>query len=200
MGYDNKIKSGFTVYGIFKEHKSLERAVASFKAHGFRNSDISVLMHSTEATKEFASEKHTKAPEGVSAGAAAGVLAGGALGWLVGAGALAIPGVGPFVAAGPIIAALAGAGIGGTVGGLTGGLIGLGIPEFEAKRYEGFIKEGGTLLSIHVDDNEWALKAKLILEDGGAEEISSSSMISEAAMGSKIYQDRYDNEGKPTYH
>lgn len=204
MSYENKMKSGYTVYGIFKDQSSLEKAVDSFKAHGFRNSDISALMHSKQETKDFATEKHTKAPEGATAGATAGVLAGGALGWLVGAGALAIPGVGPFIAAGPIMAALAGAGIGGTVGGITGGLIGLGIPEFEAKRYEDYIKKGGMLLSILVDDNEWALKAKLIFEDNGGEEISSSSVLADASLnsslGSRAYQDRYDNEGKPTLH
>lgn len=201
MGYENKVKSGYAVYGIFKDQTSLEKAVDSFKAHGFRNSDISALMHSPKDSANFATEKHTKAPEGATTGAAAGVLAGGALGWLIGAGALAIPGVGPFIAAGPIMAALAGAGIGGTVGGITGGLIGLGIPEIEAKRYEDFIKKGGLLLSVHVDDNEWALKAKLIFEDSGGQEVSSSmAVVEDSSTEARIYKDRYDNEGRYTAH
>src|SRR5206468_4762230 len=105
----------------------------------------------TTGTKDFAHEKHTKAPEGATTGAGTGAVVGGALGWLAGIGALAIPGLGPFIAAGPIMAALAGAGVGGTVGGVTGALIGLGIPEYEAKRYEGRITKGGILLSVHSD-------------------------------------------------
>lgn len=198
MGQENKIKSGYAVYGIFKDQPSLEKAIDSFKAHGFRNSDISALVHSPEENKVIATEKHTKAPEGASAGMVAGIVAGGALGWLVGAGALSIPGVGPFIAAGPIMAALAGAGLGGTVGGVAGGLIGLGIPEFEAKRYEDLVKKGGLLLSVHVDDNEWGLKAKLVFEDNGAAEISSSVDSQQVNMGSRIYKDRYDNEGRYT--
>lgn len=186
MTIQSTSKAGFTVYGIFREQKDLERSIESFKAHGFRNSDISVLMHN------LSTEKHTKAPEGISSGAAAGVLAGGAFGWLVGAGVFSIPGVGPFIAAGPIMAGLAGAGIGGTVGGITGGLIGLGIPEFEAKRYEDFINKGAKMLSIHVDDNEWALKAKLIFEDNGGEEVSSNLVL-------PAYKERYDNEGRESF-
>ena len=125
-------------------------------------------------TKDFAHEKHTKAPEGATAGAGSGVVIGGALGWLTGIGALAIPGLGPFIAAGPIMAALAGAGVGATVGGLIGALVGMGIPEYEAKRYEGRIKSGGILLSVHCDNSEWTKKAKAILEDTGAEDISST--------------------------
>ena len=164
-----------SVFGIFRDHLALDRTVDVLKANHFRNSDISILMPSKKESKDFALEKKTKAPEGVTTGAAAGVLGGGVLGWLVGAGALAIPGVGPFIAAGPIIAAIAGAGVGGTLGGVAGGLIGLGIPEFEAQRYEGYIKEGGMLISIHVDDSEWEAKAKKLLEANGAKDIDTTS-------------------------
>jgi len=125
-------------------------------------------------TKDFAHEKGTKAPEGAATGAGTGAVIGGSLGWLAGIGALAIPGLGPFIAAGPIMAALAGVGVGGTLGGLTGALIGMGIPEYEAKRYEGRVKNGGILLSVHSDNYEWTDRAKKILESTGAEDISST--------------------------
>jgi hypothetical protein len=144
------------------------------KQEGFRNTDISVLFPENEGTKDFAHEKNTKAPEGAATGATSGAVIGGGLGWLVGIGALAIPGLGPFIAAGPIVALLAGAGAGGVVGGLTGALVGMGIPEYEAKRYEGRIKEGGILLSVHSDDSEWTKKAKEILERTGAHDVSST--------------------------
>ena len=118
--------------------------------------------------------RNTKAPEGTAAGAGTGAVVGGTLGWLAGIGALAIPGLGPFIAAGPIMAALAGVGVGGAVGGLTGALIGMGIPEFEAKRYEGRIKEGGILLSVHCDDSDWTKKAKEILEQSGGQDVTST--------------------------
>ena len=127
-----------------------------------------------EGTKDFAHEKGTKAPEGATTGAGTGAVLGGALGWLAGIGALAIPGVGPLIAAGPIMAALAGVGVGGAVGGIAGALIGLGIPEYEAKRYEGRVKEGGILLSVHSDNSEWTKRAKQILEATGAQDISST--------------------------
>jgi hypothetical protein len=163
-----------SAYGIYANRASLERGVEALKNANFRNEDISVLFPDNEGSKEFAHEKNTKAPEGATTGATTGVLAGGALGWLAGIGALAIPGVGPFIAAGPIVAALAGAGVGGTLGGLTGALIGAGIPEYEAKRYEGRIKEGGILMSVHCDNSEWTKKAKDILEHTGAEEVASA--------------------------
>src|SRR5206468_11149681 len=128
----------------------------------------------TTGTKDFAHEKHTKAPEGATTGAGTGVVVGGALGWLAGIGALAIPGIGPFIAAGPIMAALAGAGVGGTVGGVVGALVGMGSPEYEAKRYEGRVKKGGILLSVHCDSSDWTKKAKKILERTGAEDVSST--------------------------
>jgi hypothetical protein len=121
------------VFGIYPAYASVENAVDALRAAGFRSTDISVLFPENVGTKDFAHEKGTKAPEGASAGAGTGAVVGGALGWLAGIGALAIPGIGPFVAAGPIVAALAGVGVGGTVGGITGALIGLGIPEYEAQ-------------------------------------------------------------------
>jgi len=159
------------VYGIYPSRPMVEKAVDELKAAGFRNTDISVLFPVGDDSKEFAVEKETKAPEGAATGAGAGAVVGGALGWLVGIGSLAIPGLGPFIAAGPIMAALAGAGAGGLVGGIAGALIGMGIPEYEANRYEGRIKEGGILLSVHADDRDWKNKGKDILERTGAEDI-----------------------------
>jgi hypothetical protein len=166
------------VFGIYRNLSELERGVDELKAANFRNEDISVLFSDNEGSKEFAHEKNTRAPEGATTGAATGAVLGGVFGWLVGIGALAIPGVGPFIAAGPIMAALAGAGAGGAVGGLTGALVGLGIPEYEAKRYEGRIKDGGTLLSVHCDSSDWIKKAKSVLERTGAQDIASSGEAS----------------------
>ena len=166
------------VFGIYPNYGSVESGVEALKAGGFRNTDISVLFPENAGSKDFAHEKGTKAPEGAAAGAGTGAVAGGVLGWLVGIGALAIPGVGPFIAAGPIVAALAGAGVGGTVGGITGALIGLGIPEYEAKRYEGRVKSGGILLSVHSDSTEWTKRAKEILERTGAQDIASTGEAS----------------------
>jgi len=166
------------VFGICNSGPQLEQTVDSLKLAGFRSDDISVLFPDKEGTRDFAYEKHTKAPEGAAAGAGAGVVVGGTLGWLVGIGALAIPGLGPFIAAGPIMAALAGAGVGGTVGGLAGALVGMGIPEFEAKRYEGLVKKGGILLSVHSDNGDWAKKAKEILERAKLNDISSTGEAS----------------------
>jgi hypothetical protein len=163
------------VFGIYPAYASVESGVNALRAGGFRNTDISVLFPENVGTKDFAHEKGTKAPEGASAGAGAGAVVGAGLGWLVGIGALAIPGLGPFIAAGPIMAALAGVGVGGVVGGITGALIGMGIPEYEAKRYEGRIKEGGILLSVHSDNPEWTKKAKKILESTDAQDIASTS-------------------------
>jgi hypothetical protein len=161
-------------FGIYNDQEGVERGVDALKANGYRNTDISVLFPENSGTKDFAHEKHTKATEGVTTGAGSGVVLGGKLGWLAGIGALAIPGLGPFIAAGPIMAALAGAGVGGAVGGLVEALVGMGIPEYEAKRYEGRIKSGGILLSVHCDNSEWAKKARQTLEDTGAENISST--------------------------
>src|SRR2546423_2685221 len=162
------------VFGIYRDRTSVENAVDVLRQENFRNTDISVLFPENQGTKDFAHEKNTKAPEGAATGAGSGAVIGGTLGWLTGIGALAIPGVGPFIAAGPIVAALAGAGVGGAIGGITGALIGMGIPEYEAKRYEGRVKEGGILLSVHSDNSDWTKKAKDILERTGAEDIAST--------------------------
>ena len=162
------------VFGIYKTRGEVENAVDALKSGGFAYTDVSVLFPHNEGTKDFAAEKHTKAPEGAATGAGTGAVVGGALGWLVGIGALAIPGVGPFIAAGPIMAALAGAGVGGTLGGIAGALIGLGIPEYEAKRYEGLIKKGGILLSVHSESAELTKRAKEILTRTGAADIAST--------------------------
>jgi hypothetical protein len=166
------------VFGIYPDRASAETAVDILRTDGFRSTDISVLFPENQGTKDFAHEKNTKAPEGTATGATSGAVIGGALGWLVGIGALAIPGLGPFIAAGPIMAALAGAGAGGVVGGLAGALVGMGIPEYEAKRYEGRVKEGGILLSVHSDNSDWTKKAKEILERTGAHDVSSSGEAS----------------------
>jgi len=162
------------VFGIYPTYESVERAVDALRAAGFRTTDISVLFPQNVGTKDFAHEKGTKAPEGATTGASTGAVVGGALGWLTGIGALAIPGLGPFIAAGPIMAALAGAGVGGAVGGVTGALIGMGIPEYEAKRYQGRVTKGGILLSVHSDNSDWTKRAKEVLERTGAEDISST--------------------------
>jgi len=166
------------VYGIFRNRSQAESAVDRLVAAGFRTEDISVLLPENVGTKDFAHEKHTKAPEGTATGAATGGVVGGTLGLLAGIGALAIPGLGPFIAAGPIMATLAGAGAGGVVGGLVGALVGMGIPEYEAKRYEGRVKEGGILMSVHADNSDWTSRAKDILEQTGAEDISSTGEAS----------------------
>jgi hypothetical protein len=156
------------VFGIYASGDHAERAVDSLIAAGYPSSSISVLLPDTRSTREFAHEKDTKAPEGTAAGVTAGGVVGGTLGVLAGLGALAIPGVGPIIAAGPIMAGLAGLGVGGAVGGLVGALIGMGIPEYEAKRYEGRVKGGGTLLSVHCDTSEQISRVKDLLKDTGA--------------------------------
>jgi hypothetical protein len=162
----------FVAYGLYPNRESFESAVEALRAAEFRNSDISaVLPERDRTTRDLAHEINTKTPEGIAAGAGAGAAIGGVLGWLVGIGALAIPGIGPLVAAGPIVAALAGAGAAGATGGLVGGLIGAGIPEVEAKRYAGRIREGGYLLSVHCDDKEWASRAEAILERTGGRDV-----------------------------
>jgi hypothetical protein len=161
-------------FGIYSNRAEASNAVDELVANGFRTEDISVLMQENEGTKDFAHEKHTKAPEGTATGALAGGAIGGTLGLLAGIGALAIPGVGPFIAAGPIMGTLAGIGTGGVVGGLVGALVGMGIPEYEAKRYEGRIKEGGILVSVHCDNSEWTGRAKDILKRTGAQDVSST--------------------------
>ena len=163
------------VFGIYATPATAEAAVDHLLANGFTNSAISVLLPDDESTRAFAHEKATKAPEGTATGAVTGGVIGGTLGLLAGIGALAIPGVGPLIAAGPIMATIAGVGAGGTVGGLVGALVGMGIPEYEAKRYEGAVKDGGILLSVHCDTSEQVDAAKISLKNTGARDISSSS-------------------------
>ena len=166
------------VYGIYRTRPDAETGVDHLLEAGFRSEDISVLLQDNVGTKDFAHEKHTKAPEGTTAGVVAGGAIGGTLGLLAGIGALAIPGIGPLIAAGPIVATLAGLGSGGAVGGFIGALAGVGIPEFEAKRYEGRIKDGGILLSVHCDNSDWVGKAKNLLERTGAQDIASTGEAS----------------------
>lgn len=163
-----------SVMGIFGNSVEVGFAVSKLKEAHFRNEDISVLLADSAGTRDFAHVKETKAPEGATAGVTTGAAIGGALGWLAGIGAIAIPGIGPFIAAGPIMALLAGAGVGGALGGITGSLIGMGIPEYEAKRFEGMIKEGKALLSVHCDSSEWVAKAKNVLEECNGKEIAST--------------------------
>jgi hypothetical protein len=171
------------VFGIYSSVTQAEFAVDALIDGGFSNSDVSVLMSDNKGSKDFAHEKNTKAPEGTTTGAAAGGAIGGTLGLLAGIGALAIPGVGPLIAAGPIMGALAGLGVGGAVGGVVGALVGMGIPEYEAKRYEGRVKDGGVLLSAHCDTSEQIDLAKTILERTGATDIASAG---EEAVGATL--------------
>lgn len=164
-----------SVFGIYISRSAVESAITHFREAGFASTDVSVLLPENLGSKELGTHKATKAPKGTAAGATSGAVIGGALGWLVGMGALAIPGLGPFIAAGPIMAALAGVGVGGAVGGFTGALIGLGVPEYEAKRYEGRLQKGGILLSVHCDTSEEIDRAKEVLKRTGAEDISTTS-------------------------
>ncbi len=161
-------------FGIFPSRSAAESAVDRLTAAGFSNQDVSVLMSDKEGSKDFATEKNTKAPEGTATGVGVGGAVGGTLGLLAGIGALAIPGVGPLIAAGPIMGALAGLGVGGAVGGLVGALVGMGIPEYEAKRYEGRVKDGGILVSVHCDSSDEVSRAKEILKAAGGEDVASS--------------------------
>jgi hypothetical protein len=163
------------VFCTVKNYAQAERVVRALKSAGFSNTDISVLMPDKWGTQKFAVDNQTKAPEGAAAGVGTGALLGGTLGWLAGIGSLAIPGLGPLIAAGPIIATLTGAAVGGTVGGLTGALIGMGIPEYEAKAYEGKLKGGLALLSVHTEDSDEIERVKQIFEAADAEDISTSS-------------------------
>ena len=160
-----------SVFCLATSRDQAERIVDQLKAANFSNNDISVLFPDKGSTRDFAHEKNTKAPEGAVVGASTGGVIGGTLGWIAGIGALAIPGVGPFIAAGPILAALSGAAVGAAVGGIAGGLIGLGIPEIEAKRYEGKVKAGNILLSVHTENSEEITRAKEICTKTGAQDI-----------------------------
>jgi uncharacterized membrane protein len=164
------------VFCIAKSHQQAEQIVNQLQTSGFPSDEISILLPDTEGKHDIGHVKATKAPEGATTGAAAGGVMGGVLGLLAGIGALAIPGVGPFIAAGPIMAALSGAAIGGTAGGLVGGLIGLGIPEIEAKRYEEKLRAGNYLIAVHTHDSKQEDRVKEIFKNAGAEDITSSSM------------------------
>ncbi|HEY3827528.1 MAG TPA: general stress protein [Bryobacteraceae bacterium] len=162
------------VFGIYDSVAHAERAVDALVQSGFSSADISVLLPDSHTTRDFAHQKETKAPEGTATGVTTGGVIGGVLGVLTGIGTLAIPGLGPFIAAGPIMAGLAGLGVGGAVGGIIGALVGMGIPEYEAKRYEGRLKSGGVLLSVHCDTSNEIKRAKEMLKGTGAEDISST--------------------------
>jgi hypothetical protein len=164
-----------SVFCIAKSDRHAVSIVQHLKLAGFKESDVSVLFSDQSGPRDLAHEKSTKAPEGATAGVATGAVLGGALGWMVGIGALAIPGVGPLIAAGPIMAALSGAAVVGTFGGVTGALMGLGAPEYEAKQYEGKLKAGNVLLSIHTHSSDEASRAIKILEEEKAEDISSAT-------------------------
>lgn len=167
-----------SVFCITNSQQQANRIVDRLQRANFSNNDISALFPDKGTSRDFAHEKNTKAPEGAVTGASTGGVIGGALGWIAGIGALAIPGAGPFIAAGPIMAALSGAAMGATVGGIAGGLIGMGIPEIEAKRYEGKIKEGNILISVHADDSDAVSRAKEIFEECGADDICTTSEAS----------------------
>jgi hypothetical protein len=171
-----------SVYCLAKSDAQADQLVRTLQAAGFNDNDISVLFADQGTSRDFAHEKHTKAPEGAATGAGAGGILGGALGWMIGIGSLAIPGVGPFIAAGPILAALGGVAIGGVVGGITGALVGFGIPEYEAKRYEGKVRNGRVLISVHAEDSKEVTRIEEIFRQGGAEDIASAT---EAAVTTK---------------
>jgi hypothetical protein len=184
-----------SVFGVYSTREATDVALTGLRDAGFSGSDVSVLLPENLGPRELVMAKETKAPEGTATGAGSGAVIGGALGWLVGIGALAIPGLGPFIAAGPIMAALAGIGAGGVVGGFVGGLVGLGIPEYEAKRYEGRLRRGGILLSVHCETSDEIKLAKDVMERSGAEDVSStgeaSADIKADARRSKPVSTRY---------
>jgi hypothetical protein len=162
------------VFCIAPSNRQAEEIVDQLRVAGFQSDDISVLFPDRLGTRDFAHINNTKTPEGIATGVGTGFAIGGALGWLAGIGAIAIPGIGPMIAAGPIMAALSGAAIGGTLGGVGGALIGMGIPEFEAKRYEGKIKDGNILISVHTETSEEADSAKRVFKDADASDIASA--------------------------
>jgi hypothetical protein len=179
-----------SVFCLSRDESQACSIIESLRSAGFGNNDISVLLPDKNSTREFAYQKGTKAPEGAATGAGTGGVLGGILGWLVGIGALAIPGLGPFVAAGPIMAALSGAAVGGAAGGLIGTLVGMGIPEYEAKRYESRLREGRILMAVHSENSDQTKRAKEIFENAGAEDISTSGeeKVSDKDKGSEGYR------------
>lgn len=160
------------VFCIASSDHQANEIIDRLKSTGFSNNDISVLFPDRTGTRDFGHEQHTKAPEGATAGAGVGGVLGGALGWLAGIGSLALPGLGPFIAAGPLLAALSGAAVGAAAGGLTGALVGMGIPEFEAKLYESKLRQGNYLISVHSDDSSKTDRAKKIFEECGADSVA----------------------------
>lgn len=163
-----------SAFGIYPDQATVADAVEALKAAGFRSTDMSVLYPENLGSKDFGHERHTKAPEGAVAGGGSGAVVGAAIGWLAGAGSMMIPGLEPFAAAGPVMGMLGGMGVGVTLGGLAGGFVGAGIPEYEAKRYEGRVRRGGILLSVHCDDATWAKSARRILKKTGAKDIATA--------------------------
>lgn len=182
------------VFGIFATRMQGEKAIQDLKDAGFRNTDISYLVPENIGSKDLATDKETKASEGTAVGGVSGATIGGILGWLVGAGSIAIPGLGLFVAAGPIMAALAGAGAGGAIGGASGSLIGAGIPEYVVKRYTGLVKEGKVLISVHCDSNAWVENAKTVLKNAGASEVDSTSEVSSGVISGTATDKPYVNK------
>lgn len=174
-----------SVYCIATSLAQADHIADQLKAANFSNNDISALFADKATTRDFAHEKNTKAPEGAVTGAGTGGIIGGALGWIAGIGALAIPGLGPFIAAGPVMAALSGAAIGAAAGGIAGGLIGMGMPEIEAKRYEGKIQEGNILISVHTENGDEITRAKDIFTNAGAEDICSTSEAATPAVADR---------------
>jgi hypothetical protein len=185
------------VYGIASTPEQAESIVTRLQSLGIQTSDVSVLFPDKAGTRDFAHEKNTKAPEGATTGGLAGMGVGGALGLLAGIGALAIPGVGPLIAAGPIMAALSGAAVGGATGGLIGALVGLGIPELEAKQYEGKVRAGNILISVHTENGDERSRAKQALEEAGATDVSSTSEASvpkELRASERVVKAEFDGE------
>jgi hypothetical protein len=170
MAYKNA-----AVFGLCASRLAAEETIENLRAAGFRSTDVSVLFPENTGTKDLGHEKHTKTPEGVTTGVVSGGVAGGVLGWLTGIGALAIPGLGAFVAAGPIVALLAGVGAVGALGGIIGALAGMGIPEYEARRFEGRLRDGGVLVSVHCDNEDWVKRAKQVMRENGAQDIGVAS-------------------------
>lgn len=170
--------SAKSVFCIATSRAQADGIVGELKSASFSNNDISVLFPDKDTTRDFAHEKNTKAPEGAVTGAGTGGVIGGALGWIAGIGMLAIPGVGPFIAAGPVMAALSGAALGAAAGGIAGGLIGMGIPELEAKRYEGKVMAGNLLISVHTENSEEISRAKEIFTRAGAQDICTTGEAS----------------------
>jgi hypothetical protein len=165
-------KNNIAVFGLVPNRFVAELVISDLHRAGFLTSDISVLLPDNGATRDLALEQGTKAPEGAVSGGAAGGTIGGALGILAGIGAFAIPGIGPLIAAGPIMAALSGIAVGATAGAIAGALIGLGIPEIQAKAYEGKVKSGAALVSVHAEDQKQLEIAQNIFKLHGADDVS----------------------------